>query len=156
MMKILVPLLAAITIVAVGFVLVELHAPITPAAPPSSTSSPPSTAPPLAAPPIAAAPQPPVVAAAPAPSTAPPQAPSSDPLDVVVRGKTRREWHAYYAQRQQQISVEILRYQTVVDRAIAGEEPDPRELGEAHDHIRELNGRLKEDLEALQQIDGSP
>jgi hypothetical protein len=154
MMKILVPLLAAVTIIAVGFVLVELHAPITPAAPPSSTP-PPFAAPPVAAPPVAAA-RPPVVAPAPPPPAAPPQAPSSDPLDVVVRGKTRREWHAYYTQRQQQLSIEILRYQSVVDRAIAGEEPDPRELGEAHDHIRELNGRLKEDLEALQQIDGSP
>jgi hypothetical protein len=150
--KILVPLLAAVTIFAVGFVLVELHAPITPPEAPSSPAPP--VAPPVAAPPPSpalAAPSPPLAAPGP-----PPAAPPSDPLDVVVRGKTRRDWHAYYAQRQQQISIEILRYQTIVDRAIAGEEPDPRELGEAHDKIRELNGRLKEDLEALQQIDGSP
>ncbi|MGZ3428700.1 MAG: hypothetical protein ACXVCV_18735 [Polyangia bacterium] len=150
--KILVPLLAAVTIFAVGFVLVELHAPITPPEAPSSPAAP--AAPPVAAPPptpAVAAPNPPLAAPSP-----PPAAPPSDPLDVVVRGRTRRDWHAYYAQRQQQISIEILRYQTIVDRAIAGEEPDPRELGEAHDKIRELNGRLKEDLEALQQIDGSP
>ena len=51
---------------------------------------------------------------------------------------------------------EMQRYQAIVDRAIAGEEPDPRELANAHDHIRELNARLKEDLEALQPIDGNP
>jgi len=162
-MKLVVPLLAVVTIVAVGFVLVELHAPLTPGAPPPSSSPPSSwpssSPPPLApgAPPPVASP-PPVTAARPVPPpiAAPPVAPASDPLDVVVRGKTRREWHAYYAERQLQIAAEVQRYQAVVDRAIAGEEPDPRELGEAHDKIRELNGRLKEDLEALQQIDATP
>jgi hypothetical protein len=75
---------------------------------------------------------------------------------VVVRGKTRREWHAYYADRQVAIAAELQRYQAIVDRSIAGEEPDPRELGEAHDQIRDLDARLKQDLEALQQIDGTP
>jgi hypothetical protein len=153
-MKILLPLLAAVVLFAVGFVLVELHAPITP--PAAATSPPPP--PPVAAPPVAVAPPPPPppVAAPIAPAVAPPAAPPSDPLDVVVRGKTRREWHLFYGERQQQLAVEIQRYQSIVDRAIAGEEPDPRELGNAHDKIRELNGRLKEDLEALQQIDGTP
>ncbi|HEX8953620.1 MAG TPA: hypothetical protein VF945_17305, partial [Polyangia bacterium] len=92
----------------------------------------------------------------PPPGTAAPAPPAADRLDVVVRGKTRREWHAYYAERQRQITVEVQRYQAVVDRAVAGEEPDPRELGEAHDKIRELNARLKADLEALAQIDATP
>jgi hypothetical protein len=173
-MKIVVPLLALITIVAVGFVLVGLHAPshVSDTASPnpgalsnsaspnphvSDTASPnahvsntASPTPPVAAPPVPAPP------AAEPPAAPPPAAPPTDPLDVVVRGKTRREWHAYYAERQQQMALEIARYQQVVDRAVHGEEPDPTELTEAHDKIRELNERLKEDLEALQQIDASP
>lgn len=153
MMKVLVPLLALVTVVAVGFVLVELHAPMShaddTAAPrevtPRADVAPP--APPPVAPPVAAP-----AAAAPPPVVAPP----SDPLDVVVHGKTRREWHAYYADRQIQIAQEIARYQAIVDRAIRGEEPDPLELADAHVKIRELNQRLKEDLEALQQIDAPP
>ena len=165
MMKLLVPLLAIVTVFAVGFVLFELHAPLSAGSPPAS--APPSVSPP---PPLAAAPPPPVapIPARPAPAPAPtPQAPTAappsenpppaaDPLDVVVRGKTRREWHAYYAERQQQMVAEIQRYQSIIDRAVAGEEPDPRELGEAHEKVRELNTRLKEDLEALQQIDATP
>jgi hypothetical protein len=154
-MKLVVPLLAAVTIFALGFVLVELHAPLAPA---PSSPSPPLAAPPLApsvATPPPAAPR--IVAAPAAPSVAaPPVAPASDPLDVVVRGKTRREWHAYYAERQQEIVAEIQRHQAIVDRAIAGEEPDPRELANAHVQIRELNARLKQDLEALQLIDANP
>jgi hypothetical protein len=155
-MKLLVPLLAIVTIFAVGFVLVELRAPLAPSSPsPSPSPSPPPTAPP----PVAAPPAAPRAAAPPsvAPSIAePPVAPPSDPLDVVVRGKTRREWHAYYSEREQEIVAEMQRHQAIVDRAIAGEEPDPRDLANAHDRIRELNARLKEDLEALQLIDGNP
>src|SRR5262249_33489191 len=99
MLKIVVPLLALVTVVAVVFVLVELHAPShaadepPPAAPPSLPIVP-ATPPPVAV--QRGAPPPPVAAAQPAaqPPIAPPP---SDPLDVVVRGKTRREWHAYYA-----------------------------------------------------------
>jgi hypothetical protein len=132
-----------------------------PVAPPSRAIAPPppQIAPPLAsAPPVATASAPPTTSeppAAPPPEPAP-TAPARDPLDVVVRGKTRREWHAYYSERQQQIAAEITRYQSVIDRAVAGEEPDPGELGEAHEKVRELNNRLKEDLEALQQIDATP
>ena len=125
-MKLLVPLLAIVTIFAVGFVLVELRAPLArapqpPAPAPAATTTgerplparPPVAAPlPSAAPPVA----PPVASPA-----APPVAPPSDPLDVVVRGKTRREWHAYYAERQRQIVADLQRYQSIVDRAIAGE-----------------------------------
>jgi hypothetical protein len=162
MKKLLVPALAVIVVVAVGFVLVELHAPLTPssatppspalpvaAPPPLAPARPPPAAPPVAAPPIHAPPGTPPVTVAPA-------APAADPLDVVVRGKTRREWHAYYAERQRLMTADIQRYQAIVDRAIAGEEPDPRELGNAHDSIRELNQHMKEDLEALQQIDATP
>lgn len=170
MMKLLLPLLAFVTIFAVGFVLVELHAPLQPGSPAApETGAPPNAAPPRVALPLAPSAAPPAaprVAAPPAapppepsPSAAPPNEnppPANDPLDVVVRGKTRREWHAYYAERQQQIVAEIARYQSVIDRAVGGEEPDPRELGEAHDKVRELNTRLKEDLEALQQIDATP
>jgi hypothetical protein len=144
--------LALVTVFAVGFVLVELHAPLSSSAP-LPTTPPPPPSPAFRPPPVAT---PPVAAAAPMPPSPQPTAPPADPLDVVVRGKTRREWHAYYAERQQQITADIQRYQSVIDRAIAGEEPDPRELGEAHDKVRELNTRLKEDLEALQQIDATP
>jgi len=173
MTKLAVPLLAAITVFAVAFVLWELHAPLSSSTAPTSAPSPPPIAPrplpPVAAPPVAA---PPVAAPAPSPPAAqteppavvpPPAAapsenppPAQDPLDVVVRGKTRREWHAYYAERQQEMVADIQRYQSVIDRAVAGEEPDPRELGEAHEKVRELNARMKEDLEALQQIDATP
>ncbi len=81
---------------------------------------------------------------------------AADPGDVVIDGKTRREWHAYYQERQRKGAIEVLRYQTIVDRAIAGEEPDPGELGEAHDKIREINAGLRQDLEALQRIDATP
>jgi hypothetical protein len=159
-MKLLVPLLAIVTLFAVGFVLVELRAPL--ASSPSSPSLSPSPSPPPIAPPPVAAP---LVAAPPVaehfippaqPPAANPESPATDPLDVVVRGKTRREWHAYYAERQQELVAEMQRHQAIVDRAIAGEEPDPRDLENAHDRIRELNARLKEDLEALQLIDGNP
>jgi len=157
MTKLLVPLLAGITLFAVGFVLVELHAPLTPSPPPSLPSPRPIAAPPAVAPPVAA---PPVATPSfvpnPQPPTPNPEPPPSDPLDVVVRGKTRREWHAYYAERQQEAVAEMQRHQAIVDRAIAGEEPDPHDLMNAHDRIRELNARLKEDLEALQLIDGNP
>jgi hypothetical protein len=161
-MKLLVPLLALVTLFAVGFVLVGLRAPLTPSSSPSPTPSPPPiAAPPVAAPPVAAPPVTAPVAAPrfvpnPEPPTPNPEPPATDPLDVIVRGKTRREWHAYYAERQQETVAEMQRHQAVVDRAIAGEEPDPRELANAHDRIRELNAHLKEDLEALQLIDGNP
>jgi hypothetical protein len=148
MMKILVPLLAAITIFAVGFVLVELRAPVAPA------TSPPPPPTPVAAP--LPPPRPTPSPKLPTPNAQPTPPSTGDPLEVVVRGKTRREWHIYYAERQKQTAIEILRYQTIVDRAVAGEEPDPRDLTDAHDRIRELNLRLKDDLEALQQIDGTP
>ena len=160
MMKIVVPLLGAIVVIAVGFVLVELRAPLTPS-PPTTTAPPPLAPPPVAPPPVAPPPAAPRAANSqpptpnPQPSAPQPPAPS-DPLDVVVRGKTRREWHAYYAERQQKMTADIQRYQAIVDRAIAGEEPDPRDLMNAHDQIRELNQRMKEDLEALQQIDATP
>jgi hypothetical protein len=148
----MVPLFAVIIIVAVGFVLVELHAPL------SSPTTP--SAPPVAAPPTIPVAGPPVAAPAPRPAApplaAPPTAPAADPLDAVVRGKTRREWHTYYAERQQKMTADIQRYQAIVDRAIAGEEPDPHDLANAHDQIRELNQRMKEDLEALQAIDATP
>ena len=179
-MKLVVPLLAAVVIFAVGFVLVELHAPLSPATttpPPPVVEPPAATRPPIAPgrplppgavaerhrrpsrpPPSRAAPEPAPAAEPPPPPPAepPPVPPANDPLDVVVRGKTRREWHAYYAERQEQLAADMQRYQAVIDRAIAGEEPDPRELGEAHDKVREINAHLKEDLEALQQIDGTP
>jgi hypothetical protein len=151
-MKLLLPLLAAVTLIAVGFVLVELHAPITPSPSPIAAPPPPAQ---FVPPPIAPPPPPPQNSQLPTPNSQPPPSPA-DPLDVVVRGRSRRDWHAYYSDRQQQLAGQIARYQAVIDRAIAGEEPDPRELGEAHDKVRELNARLKEDLEALQQIDGSP
>ena len=151
MMKIVVPLLGAIVVIAVGFVLVELRAPLTPS-PPTTTAPPPLAPPPVAPPPVA----PPPAAPRAANSQPAPPSPPADPLDVVVRGKTRREWHAYYAERQQKMTADIQRYQAIVDRAIAGEEPDPRDLMNAHDQIRELNQRMKEDLEALQQIDATP
>jgi len=199
MKKLLVPLLATVLVVALGFVIVELHAPLSPSsdehapapppgppsahtsafAPPSSAAPPtgparperPPTLPPVPppsppsahtsafAPPSSAAPptgparpeRPPTLPPVPPPS---PDAP--DPGDVVVDGKTRTEWHRYYAERQRQMTIDMLKYQTVIDRAIAGEEPDPKELGEAHDHVAEIKGRMKEDLEALQRIDATP
>jgi hypothetical protein len=162
MKKLTVPLLALVTIVAVASVLFELHAPLSPAAP-SSPSSPSGAAQPLPPPPAQARPPVPAPPALnPRPQlpvansqpSAPP--PSGDPLDVVVRGRTRREWHAYYADRQREITADIQSYQALVDRAIAGEELDPRQLTHAHDQIRRLNDRLKQDLEVLQQIDATP
>lgn len=164
MMKLIVPLLAVVTVIAVAFILVELRAPLTPS--PTTPTTPP--APRFAPPPNTTQPAPPAAPAATAQrpitrtSTQSPQGPRPYPepppdrLDVVVNGKTRREWHAYYAERQQQYVAEMQRYQSVVDRAINGEEPDPRELAEAHDHIRELGAKLKEDLQALQAIDHNP
>ncbi|HXU70951.1 MAG TPA: hypothetical protein VN947_16570 [Polyangia bacterium] len=162
MKKLLVPLLATVLVVALGFVIVELHAPLSPSSDEHASAPPPS--PPSAhtsafAPPSSAAPptgparpeRPPTLPPVPPPS---PDAP--DPGDVVVDGKTRTEWHRYYAERQRQMTIDMLKYQTVIDRAIAGEEPDPKELGEAHDHVAEIKGRMKEDLEALQRIDATP
>jgi hypothetical protein len=142
-MKILLPLLAAITLVAVGFVLVELHTPITPAATPPPTPAP------------VAAPLPRFPGIVP-PRVAAPPSTSTDPLDVVVNGKTRREWHAIYTDRELQIYNEIHVHQTLVDRAIAGEEPDPIELSNAHTRIAELKAQLKADRQELLQIDGPP
>jgi hypothetical protein len=171
MNKLVIVFLGAVTVFAVAFVLVELHAPLTPKDAPDARTPVPGTSwvpPPIpqrsmsrtsafAGPPVPGAPPstrpehppalPPVPAAAPG---------AADPGDVVIDGKTRREWHIYYQERQRKVAIEILRYQTIVDRAIAGEEPDPRELGDAHDQIRELNASLKQDLEALQRIDATP
>jgi len=164
MNKVVVALLALFIVGAVVFILVELRAPLAPASPAAPASPSPSSAAPSSrlpsqprAQPI---PAPPSLnpRAQPALPSAQPSAPSptGDPLDVVVRGRTRREWHAYYAERQRQITADIQSYQAIVDRAIAGEEPDPRDLVNAHDQIRTLNQRLKADLEALQQIDATP
>jgi hypothetical protein len=157
MKKLLVALFAVVTVVAVGFVLVEMRSPLSKPEPPSSHTSafapPPSANAPATAPagmlqrPDRPPPIPPVPSAAPG---------EPDPGAVVVDGKTRSEWHKYYAERQRLTTIEILRYQSVIDRAIAGEEPDPKELGEAHDHVAELNKRLKEDIAALQRIDATP
>ncbi|HEY2745205.1 MAG TPA: hypothetical protein VGL86_11300, partial [Polyangia bacterium] len=145
MNKLVIAFLGAVTVFAVGFVLVELHAPLTPSdahdGRDARDSRPPGTpwVPPPLPPPSASHPSgfggPPVAGAS--SSTRPerppalPPVPSSlpgtpDPGDVVIDGKTRREWHSYYQERQRKAAIEILHYQTVVDRAIAGEEPDPR------------------------------
>ena len=172
MNKLVIALLAAVTLFAVIFVFVELHAPLSaadardtpaprpgtpwvpPPLPPPSPSHPSGFAPPSppGAPPSTHAERPPQLP--PVPQPAEPGA--HDPGTDVIDGKTRREWHSYYEERQRKGAIEILRYQTVVDRAVAGEEPDPKELGEAHDRIRRDNARLKEDSEALQRIDATP
>lgn len=172
MNKLVIALLGAVTLFAVVFVFVELHAPLSsedvhdartprpgtpwvpPPLPPPSPSHPsafglPS---PAGAPPSTHAERPPQLPPVPQPATSG----AHDPANDVIDGKTRREWHAYYDERQRKSAIELLRYQTLVDRAVAGEEPDPKELGEAHDRIREINARLKEDLEALQRIDATP
>lgn len=92
----------------------------------------------------------PAAAASPSPSL------PADPLDQVVGGKSKREWRAYYADRQRRIVSDIDHYQQVVDRAIRGEEPDPRELTEAHDQIAELRERMRQDIEALARIEATP
>jgi hypothetical protein len=144
--------LAAVTLALAAFVLVETRSRPTP--PPTSPTTEPSPSAPASAVPTARA-----SSANSQPSTLnsqPPPPPPRDPLDTVINGKTRRQWHAYYADRQQQMLADIERYQQIVTRAERGEEPDPRELGDAHDRIRELRERLKQDLEALQQIDATP
>lgn len=167
MKKLLVPVLAAVLVVAVGFVLVELHAPLSPSSdtrtPDTRTPGAPPPGPPSAHAGAFATPGAPPAKGPPRPERPPtlPPVPSGsagvpDPGDVVIDGRTRRQWHAYYAERQRQMTVEMLRYQTIIDRAIAGEEPDPKELGEAHDHVAEIKGRMKQDLEALQRIDATP
>jgi hypothetical protein len=117
----------------------------------------PATAPPLPPPPRATLTPPSPSPPPRVPAPPPPPAPSpGDPRDRVVDGKTLREWRHYYAERQHEIMAEMDRYQSVVARAEAGEEPDPRELGDAHDKLRELKQRMKDDLEALAKIESSP
>jgi hypothetical protein len=165
MKKLLIPLFGLVLVGAVAFVLVELRAPLSSgteppathksafadpgsAPPPSSPSSPSSSLPAKLPPrPERPPPLPPLPKAAPG---------SPDPADVVIDGKTRREWHVYYADRQRKTTIEILRYQTTIDRAVAGEEPDPHDLAVAHDRVRELNQQLKDDIAALQRIDANP
>jgi hypothetical protein len=76
-------------------------------------------------------------------------------LDVVVNGKTRREWHNYFAERQRQIIAEMARAQPIVDRAERGEEPDGVQLGEAQTLLQQLRERMKQDQEALATIDAT-
>jgi hypothetical protein len=120
-------------------------------APPASTSAAPLAAP--GSPPVPAPSAPPPGRPAPSEPELTPVRPAVDPLDTVVQGKTRREWHAYYNERQRETVAEIARLETIVGRAERGEEPDPKELGEAQTRLRELRVRLKSDLEALQRLD---
>jgi hypothetical protein len=73
----------------------------------------------------------------------------------VVNGKTRREWHNYFAERQRQMVTEMARAQPIVDRAERGEEPDPVQLGEAQTLLQQLRERMKQDQEALATIDAT-
>ena len=140
------PLLAVVLAsVAVVFMFVELRAPLSHARAALVARQ--------RARPAAAAPPPPATAP-PAhrrrPERPPPTPPvprrrrgEPDPLEVVVNGKTRREWHAYYAERaapDRQSKSCATRPSS--DRASAGEEPDPGELGEAHDARRRAHKRI--------------
>jgi hypothetical protein len=147
----LLALLALGTLGIVIFLFVEVHAARSPALDePTSVAAPqPSPQPPQPSP----TPPPSAPAAA---VPAKPAAGPADPLDTVVNGKTRRQWHAYYADRERQMQAEIDRRQEIVSRAERGEEPDPGELGEAHVRIRELRDLIKVDQLALQQIDATP
>ena len=135
-------LLAVTTIALVVFMFVELH-----------ESKPPPPA--VAAPSMpTVAPPPPPIAARPPPRPAAPAA--IDPLDVVIDGKTRRDWRKYYAARQQQLGAELYRHQSIIKRAEAGEEPDPEQLGEAHTRVLQIKEELRKDVEEMHRIEGTP
>lgn len=149
--------LAVVTLGLVIFIFVNLHEATTAslAADAGHVDLAPTPQPPTP-PPIAPTPPPPppIAHVQPPTATAPPR--SIDPLDQVVQGKTRREWRATYTARQKRTLSEIEKHQAIIDRATAGEEPDPIQLGEAHTRVRELNDELKRDQDELSRIEASP
>jgi hypothetical protein len=142
--------LAVATLGVVVFVFVELHAASSPAASaPSSPSSPPSSA---VEPPVVARPAP-----TPSPTpTATSGADLSDPMDHVVQGKTRREWRVYFAEQQRRITAEIDRNQEIIEDSSDGKEHDWPAVKDAHQRVRELRERMKQDLEELSRIENAP
>ena len=161
MRGVLIGILAVVTLATVIFDLIEMYAARRPSAPPPeaiaqqppSPPEPPAAA--IAAPPTTTPPPPAPPLPSNAPAIAPPPAPPADPLDVVVNGKTKREWHAYFAERARQMQAEMARAQPIVDRMERGEEPDPVALGEAQTTLKELRERLKQDAEALTALDAT-
>lgn len=152
--------LALVTIGLVVFIFAELHTAQSPAATPSP--APPSPLPTIASPtpPTSFAPPPrprlaphPPVTPATAPTPSPPPAPVADTR--VIEGRTRDQWRAYYDERRRRTLADLDRSQQIVDRATAGEEPDPTELGNAHVRIRELKADLTHDLEELQRLEAA-
>jgi hypothetical protein len=153
-------MLAVATLGVVVFIFVDLRAASTPAppAPPAPTTVaapalPPPRATPALPPPAPSPPRP----APPSPSPPAPvaQAPA-DPLDRLVEGRSIRQWRDYYTRRDRDIQAEIDRRQDVVQRAERGEEPDDKELGDAHTRIAELRELMKQDAQELQRIENTP
>ncbi|MDB4964409.1 MAG: hypothetical protein JWN44_98 [Myxococcales bacterium] len=160
MRGVLIGILAVVTLGTVVFVLIDMYAaraPSSAASAPVADGAPatdPTPPPTVVAPPPSPSVSPPALAPAPA-TPAPAAGTPVDPMDVVINGKTRREWHIYFAERQRAMAEEMARAQPIVDRAERGEEPDPRELGDAQTTLKQLRERIKQDIDALATIDAA-
>jgi hypothetical protein len=140
--------LAVATIGVVVFVFVELHAAKAPATSPATSPSPPASS--AVEPPVVSRPLPPA-------ATTPTVGPDlSDPMDRVVQGKTRREWRTYFAAQQRRILADLDRYQEIIDDSSDGKEHDWAAVKDAHQRVRELRERMKQDLEELSRIENAP